>query len=901
MRKIFIALFALFSFSASFAQPMHLLPSANLVHWYPFCTATDLFDRTFTGFDLLGANLTPTTDRYGHTNRAYQFNGINSEMHYSTTFTIPAFGIADFTYSCHIYPTAAQDAIILYNGNPALNGLGIIMNNGTFGGGVGVHVSMLFGGIAQSTGFNVPLSTWSHLIMRRNGNSYLLYLNGVLADTYIPPTTPGYIAPTGVFQLGNDFTGSDQYFAGKIDDIAIYERQVSTPDGIKIRDFDPNIFFTLGADTTIGIDTFYIGGRTTIDTSNSLSTSLPSNTFNPTLGYKYQWSTGPIDTQTTDTMIFTRTATTSQTHSLTISRLYSCPFQDAITVTRVVPVINIGRDTTICTGATLVLNPTPSPGVSYVWNTGATTPSILADPTTSATYWVDADSVSTVGGVTLHFPATDTVVVNVSPPTHVTLGPDILLCQGVSQVLSSSDTYFNPTYRWSDGITTTPTFTASTLGKHTYWLEVTDSACTAADTITVTIVYDTLTVFTPDTAICAGDFVIIRATSSPDINYQWLPTSGIPVSNVPSTTITPDTSAMYVLEGTITLGGELLACRTRDSIFIEVQPIPKINLGGNRFVCKYDTLRISSGVTPSWYNSYIYDWSPGTFLSDSTGPYTVFTAGDTTNLVLQVSTPAGCSSIDSIMIWKLNGDFASIGNDTALCPGTSILLKPTSTEPGVTTYVWHPATYLSDSTAENAVVTPINDIDYTGIATSSFGCKDTIKYSIRMYPAAVIYLIDSVVLFPGESYQLLPITNAHFHTWSPPIGLNDTDIINPVAQPPVNTIYKLRAQTEDGCVATDSVFVRVMENSVISVANAYIPGGYSGNLKVQLRGVARLRHFRIFNRWGVMVYESTDINEGWDGTLDGKPQPAGVYVYEAEAATAEGKIIHKQGNITLLK
>ena len=172
MKRILLVLVSLFSLTASMAQPMHQLPSMNLIAWYPFCSSTDVMDRTLGGFDLLSSGVSSTTDRYGRPNQAYNFDGIASEMHYTTTFTIPAFGIADFTYSCHIYPTVAQNSIILYNGNPTANGLGLVMNNGIFGGGAGNVVSMLFGGIAQSVGAPVTLNQWHHLLMRRNGNSY---------------------------------------------------------------------------------------------------------------------------------------------------------------------------------------------------------------------------------------------------------------------------------------------------------------------------------------------------------------------------------------------------------------------------------------------------------------------------------------------------------------------------------------------------------------------------------------------------------------------------------------------------------------------------------------------------------------------------------------------------------
>jgi hypothetical protein len=900
MKRILLVLVSLFSLTASMAQPMHQLPTMNLIAWYPFCSSTDVMDRTLGGFDLLSSGVSSTTDRYGRPNQAYNFDGIASEMHYTTTFTIPAFGIADFTYSCHIYPTVAQNSIILYNGNPTANGLGLVMNNGIFGGGPGNVVSMLFGGVSQSVGAAVTLNQWHHLLMRRNGNSYLLYIDGVLSDTYIPPTTPGYVAPTSFFQLGCNFTGLSNYFTGKIDDVALYDRQVSNTEMILIRDFNPFINFTLGNDTSIAPNVFYLGAHPL--SAYPLDTvTYPNRRYIPTAAaayqtaYGYLWNTG--DSTSWNSITFPMTPVPDTTRTLTITRWLSCPAQRAITVRHIVPVVNIGRDTILCTGSSVVLNPTPTPGVTYSWSTGASTPSISVS--TSGTYWVVADSTVTIGSSTLHFLATDTAIVSVSPLTSVTLINDTTLCRGGTVTLSSSDSYYSPTYRWSDGVTTTPSLVVSTTG--TYWLEVTDSACVAADTVRVTIVYDTLTVFNPDTAICQGAFVIVRATSSPDITYQWTPTAGVPISNVASTTISPDTSATYVLEGRIILGGVLLNCRTTDTLRIEVQPNPKVLMGGNRSVCEFDTIRITPTVTPGWYTNYIYDWTPGTFLDDSTSNTAIFTAGDTTKIVLTVTTPAGCAGSDSMIVFKYNGNFAMMKTDTAICPGDSVVLFPFSTETGITTYVWSPSTYVNDTNLENPVIKPINNISYRGIATSQYGCKDTISYDIVINPGAVIHLEDSAVIFPGESHQITPITNCIFHAWTPPVGLNDTALVNPVATPPINTVYILTGMTEDGCMTKDSIRIRVVSNSVITVPNAFAPGSLNGTVKVILRGIARLRYFRIYNRWGGMVFESTNIANGWDGTIGGVAQPAGVYVYEAEAVTSDGQIIQKQGNITLLK
>ena len=84
--------------------------------------------------------------------------------------------------------------------------------------------------------------------------------------------------------------------------------------------------------------------------------------------------------------------------------------------------------------------------------------------------------------------------------------------------------------------------------------------------------------------------------------------------------------------------------------------------------------------------------------------------------------------------------------------------------------------------------------------------------------------------------------------------------------------------------------------------NAFTPGnGVNSVFKINMLGQAQLNYFRVFNRWGNLVFETKDINEGWDGAYKGQPQPFGVFIYEVQAVTESGKIITKRGNITLLR
>src|SRR5690606_4334839 len=112
----------------------------------------------------------------------------------------------------------------------------------------------------------------------------------------------------------------------------------------------------------------------------------------------------------------------------------------------------------------------------------------------------------------------------------------------------------------------------------------------------------------------------------------------------------------------------------------------------------------------------------------------------------------------------------------------------------------------------------------------------------------------------------------------------------------------VHGRTEAGCTVTDSIDVLVVNDGIINIPNAFTPGhSTNGTLKIVRKGVAELKNFAVYNRWGNKVFETSDINEGWDGTYNGEMQPLGVYVYTIEAMTSSGQTVNKQGNVTLLR
>lgn len=406
-------------------------------------------------------------------------------------------------------------------------------------------------------------------------------------------------------------------------------------------------------------------------------------------------------------------------------------------------------------------------------------------------------------------------------------------------------------------------------------------------------IYDELkfNILTPDTTVCEKETIWLRAEGDDVYNYTWSGGLGIQAPNDISTQAKPPQTVTY------TLTARYPACPDASKdITVTVEPLPIVDAGKDTTICQWDTLRLHADVGPKWYQGYTFEWTPTINLNTATDSDVIFKANEKTIFSITAKTSVGCTGSDTVEVDIYPGNYASAPQDKGVCPGDSVEVSIT----GGTTYNWTPSFYLSSTTEGTIRTAPGGPVKYTVYVADANGCKDTVEVPITTYPAAILYLGNDVYLRPGERYQMDATGNCVNFQWFPNVGLSALNIPNPVAYPEANTRYFVVGVNAEGCSVTDTIDVYRKETE-IDIPNAFSPGSLNHELKIVMRGIATLKYFRIFNRWGEKVFETTDINSGWDGRLNGENQPMGVYIYEAEAVTIDGRPFKKQGNVTLIR
>ena len=241
------------------------------------------------------------------------------------------------------------------------------------------------------------------------------------------------------------------------------------------------------------------------------------------------------------------------------------------------------------------------------------------------------------------------------------------------------------------------------------------------------------------------------------------------------------------------------------------------------------------------------------------------------------------------------------GPDGNICYGQNFQLQGS----GGIEYAWSPATYMNTSLTPEPLVTPEQTIQYSLSVVDANGCRSLQPdiVTVNVTPPIVVKISNDTVVAMGDTLQIFASSVATDYLWSPAFGLDDPNKSAPRVTVTGDITYTVLASTSAGCKGSASVTLKVYDGPEVYVPTAFTPNGDGLNdlFKPFPVGIKNYVYFRVFNRWGQMIFATSDFNRGWDGTINGKTQPSGTYVWIVEGITKDNKKIVKRGTITLVR
>lgn len=317
--------------------------------------------------------------------------------------------------------------------------------------------------------------------------------------------------------------------------------------------------------------------------------------------------------------------------------------------------------------------------------------------------------------------------------------------------------------------------------------------------------------------------------------------------------------------------------------------------------------------------TYLWDFGDGTTDTVENPAHTYAKSGI---YIVKLTVNPGLPCVDSIILpvvmdtsYKFNADF----NFTKGCVSDNVLFSDSSVPPqdgNLVGWFWDFGDGEIDSSNSSSVQHKYPDIGpYNSIliVTSDTGCKrvDTIFKQIDLYPNPIVDITPlTKIITIGESVQLTS-SGAQNYFWLPPTFLDKDSGTNVITTPTNNIDYIVIGKDANGCIDTSLSATIIVEQPVkIDVPTAFTPNGDGLNdefkiynlLDSTFSGVESVE-FKIFNRWGEIIFQTDDPLQGWDGkNKKGKEMEVGVYVWVVNVKTKTGEEFKPIfGNVSLLR
>lgn len=390
--------------------------------------------------------------------------------------------------------------------------------------------------------------------------------------------------------------------------------------------------------------------------------------------------------------------------------------------------------------------------------------------------------------------------------------------------------------------------------------------------------------------ICIGDTALI--TASDGVSYTWDNTVPGFISSTPNgdtAFVNPTITTIYPVVITFSGGGTL-----NDSAEVIVVDNVIVDAGLDTTLCPDEVLTLPATVTNSGGYNLTYNWTPSTGLNNpnTLNPNLTVTSNQTFYLTAYPTLYPQCiSNTDSIII-SLDSNFniPYLIGDTITCIGNTVFFEAHN---GIT-YNWE-----NGNTDSTASFIAYGDTTIQMIATTKCGA-DTLEISLTVAPPPIVSSSADTTIAIDMSVELYT-SGGSYYKWVPYDDLNCNTCDTVIATPNETTTYYIEIKDSLGCISYDTITVNV------EYFPFFLPTGFSPNndgnndiLLVRGSGIQAIL-LQIFDRYGNLVFESTDQMQGWDGTYKNKPVNTGVYIFNIDVQYKDGRTDHNTGNITLFR
>lgn len=654
---------------------------------------------------------------------------------------------------------------------------------------------------------------------------------------------------------------------------------------------------TMVVDTVFPLPLFSLGNDTGICSNDSLLL------FVAIAQVSYLWSTGDV----TDSLWLQ----SGNVYWAEVTDSNGCSFRDSMElISQPLPVVLLGNDTTVCSDDSIGwwFN---EPNASYLWHNGSTDSSLVTSG--PGQVWVE---VTNHCGI-----SSDSIEVDSLPYPFTNLGPDSAFCENDSTVLVAA--FPGASYVWFNA-STDSIYIAKNDGF--YWVEITNSCGTFSDSIDIRV-DDTLNLdLGPDTVLCPNDSLLLSTYLDEELAHIWQ--NG---SHGNGFLVVASSTYWVMVSNTCGQGS--------DTIVVAFDALPQIDLGPQQLLCSGD-----SAVLDASFSGASYLWNT----SDTSAIVTAKKTG-----TYQVTVTNHCGNSQETVLLEFQDTLQiDLGANILSCFGSVEVLSPTLNQP--VTLTW------SNGQTQQELFTSRSDTFWVSGSNVCGTVTDSISVTFNPIPA--VFVPKDTTVCAGDEVLLEGRATGSQLTWSTgelatQINVSESGIYwaqmqnncgtardsveifsRPLPRPnlgpdqevcidePVELIagnrwakalwhdgdtstkrsfidtgrYSIQVWDEVGCVGQDSI--ELFGCPTIWIPNSFSPDGDPFNEVFKPVAINLLDyHFEIYNRWGELIFETTELEAGWNGMYNGQQAPIGVYAWKISFTNRTMREEHRTGSVTLFR